>query len=277
MAAAGPWQWPARFAGRPLDILAPSAVQPRTQQGRGYVLGRWDSEDLVSPIEDELKLRQLVALLDRVVDRCLQTLSATSEQLCCWLKSYHQMDYFPRPFGPLQTAGAQRGYTALWKRLLCFVFRAWSTPRPLRDAVYGIEFSAAQEALMAQIWLLLDTAEEVNGTNDVGDDGDDDSVVDMDVQVVEEDDEDIEDDEEMEEGSTQSGTEDDGLSPSAGGTVDLNSVLGRDRHTSLEPPLGSGRQGGVSGAGWEPDGDGDGDPFSALAEKVLQLSVLLRT
>ena len=60
----------------------------------------------MSPIEDELKLRQLVALLDRVVDRCLQTLSATPEQLCCWLKSFHSMDYFPRPFGPLQTGGA---------------------------------------------------------------------------------------------------------------------------------------------------------------------------
>ena len=33
-------QWLAQFAGRPLDILATSAVQPRAQQGRDYVLGR---------------------------------------------------------------------------------------------------------------------------------------------------------------------------------------------------------------------------------------------
>jgi hypothetical protein len=63
-------QWPAQFAGRPLDILAASAVQPRTRLGRDYVLGRED-EDFVSPIEDELKLRQLVALLDRVRIGCL--------------------------------------------------------------------------------------------------------------------------------------------------------------------------------------------------------------
>ena len=94
------------------------------QQGSDYILGHWDNEDFVSPIEDELKLRQLVALLDRVVDRCLQTLSATSEQLCCLLKSFHSIDYFLRPFGPLQIGGAQKGYTALWRRLLCFIFRA---------------------------------------------------------------------------------------------------------------------------------------------------------
>ena len=58
-------------------------------------------QDFVSPVEDELKLRQLVALLDRVVDRCLQTLSATSEQLYCWLKSFYSIDYFPQPFGLL--------------------------------------------------------------------------------------------------------------------------------------------------------------------------------
>jgi Orsellinic acid/F9775 biosynthesis cluster protein D len=55
-------QWPAQFAGLPLDIIAASAVQP--EKGKAptsdYILGPWAREHFISPIADEVKLQQLV-------------------------------------------------------------------------------------------------------------------------------------------------------------------------------------------------------------------------
>lgn len=133
----------AQFIRRLLDILAISAIQLRTQLGRDYVLRRQDNKDFISPIKDKLKLCQLVALLDRVVNYYLQTLSITLEQLYYQLKSFYLMNYFLQPFSLLQTSSAQKGYTTLQKYLLYFIFRAQSTLQLLQDVIYSIKFSMA--------------------------------------------------------------------------------------------------------------------------------------
>jgi hypothetical protein len=102
-------------------------------------------------------LRQLVNLLDAVFDRCLQTLSTTPDLLCYWLQSFRPTDFRPsKLFGILGTEAGQHRYLSYWKRFICFVFRAWRTEHRLREQIYGIRFSSAQELSMSRIWHLLD-------------------------------------------------------------------------------------------------------------------------
>ncbi|KFY28399.1 hypothetical protein V491_00488, partial [Pseudogymnoascus sp. VKM F-3775] len=165
-----------------------------------YILGAWEGTDFVSPVEDELRLCRLLKLLSHVFDRCLQTLKATPEPLCCWLKSYIETTFCSKPFAVLEQQASQQRYLGYWRRFLCFifsettfcsklfavlerqasqqrylgywrrflcfVFRAWRTELPLRNQIYGIQFSAVQEALMMQIWTLLDKLEADEGLDD---------------------------------------------------------------------------------------------------------------
>jgi hypothetical protein len=52
----------------------------------------------VSPVADEVKLQQLIQLLDQMFDRCNQTVVGTPRLLRCWLRSYTQQEYFSKPF-----------------------------------------------------------------------------------------------------------------------------------------------------------------------------------
>ena len=159
-------QWPVQFANRPLDILAATTVLPHRLCTADYILGAWEGTDFMSPVEDELRLCRLLKLLSHVFDRCLQTLKATPEPLRCWLKSYAETTFCSKPFAVLERQASQRRYLGYWRRFLCFVFRAWRTELPLRNQIYGIQFSAVQEALMTQIWTLLDKLEADKGLDD---------------------------------------------------------------------------------------------------------------
>lgn len=120
-----------------------------------YTLGVWEGSDFLSPAEDELRIRQLLRSLDSVFGGCLRKLETTPELFCCWLQSFNNMDFRPKPFTALERPASQRRYISYWKQFLCFVFRAWRTERLLRSQIYDIQFSAAQEALLARVWALL--------------------------------------------------------------------------------------------------------------------------
>lgn len=124
------------------------------------MLGVWSGEHFVSPIADEVKLQQLVQLLDQMFDRCNQTVAATPRLLHCWLHSYSQHKYFPKPFTLPRKPKSQQKYQAWWKQFICFAFRVWKTGSVdgLQRQVYGdIQFSQRQQDLMSGIWAYLDS------------------------------------------------------------------------------------------------------------------------
>lgn len=155
-----PWllhtKWPEYFAGRPLDILAATARQPAKFPDEDLVLGFWASSQMESPLEDEIKIRAIVDLLDPMFARCLRTLEASSYQVRCWIKSHDIHRFYPYPFKPLQSNASWKAYTGLWRRFLSYVFRVWATPRDLRSEIYWLKLTRPQEATMARIWAALD-------------------------------------------------------------------------------------------------------------------------
>jgi hypothetical protein len=129
-------QWPAQFAGLPLDVIATSAVQPGKKPPKTeFVLGNWDGEPWVSPLADEVKLQQLVQLLDPMFDRCNDTLASTPRVLRRWIHTNTLNGYWKRPFQLLGRPSTQRRYRALWKQFFCFVFRVWTTDSSLQHEV----------------------------------------------------------------------------------------------------------------------------------------------
>lgn len=123
-----PWleytQWPEQFAGRPLDILAATAVLPARECTADYVLGAWQGHDFISPVEDEARLCRLVQAVDAVFQRCLDTLETVPQLLRCWLKTFTLQGFYPKPFKPLARLTTLHRYKRHWKQFLCFAFRA---------------------------------------------------------------------------------------------------------------------------------------------------------
>lgn len=148
-------KWPTQFAGLPLDIITESAVQPERNPEGDYLLGDWAGTRFVSPVADEIRLQQLMQLLDSMFDRCNQTVVATSNLLCCWHHTATLKGYWPKPFKLPGKQETQQRYRSYWKQFICFAFRVWATNSPsgLRHQVYGrIWFSQQQQALMSRIW-----------------------------------------------------------------------------------------------------------------------------
>lgn len=146
-------EWPVQFANRPLQILVTTASLPAQND---YTLGTWKNICLTSPKDDELKLCYLLDAFDRVAQRCYSTLQTTPELLRCWLKTFTLTGFYPKPFRQLARLVSLRKYQRYWRQFLCFVFRTWQIRRSIRDQIYGIQFSETQEALIQQVWELLE-------------------------------------------------------------------------------------------------------------------------
>ena len=64
-----------------MEIIAATAVLPKKAPQSDYILGIWAGEQLVSPVADEVKLQQLIRLLDCMFDRCNETVVVTPRLL----------------------------------------------------------------------------------------------------------------------------------------------------------------------------------------------------
>ena len=155
-----PWllhtKWPEYFMDRPLDVLAATARQPAKFPDEDLVLGFWANGQIESPLDDEIKIRAIVDLLDPMFERCLRTLEASSYEVRCWIKSHDIHRFYPYPFKPLQSSGSWKVYTRLWRRFLSYVFRVWAMPRNIQSEVYQLKLTGPQETTMSRIWATLD-------------------------------------------------------------------------------------------------------------------------
>ena len=172
-----PWlrwtNWPAQFAGLPLDVIAASAVQPekRLRFPADRVLGTWAGEALVSPAANERRLQKLVRRLDYMLDRCYPTVEATPRILRCWVHTNTIDSYWKKPFQLPAKPETYRRYRALWKQFLCFVFRVWATDLSIHKQLYSqLQFSEPQEALLTQVWALLGSGAGSDTKSEVGSD-----------------------------------------------------------------------------------------------------------
>lgn len=140
-------KWPAQFANRPLEIIAAAARKPALEPFEDYELGVWNGSLQVSPVEDEIKIRAMLSLVDQMFQRCHETLDATSHRIRCWINTASTDGYYPHPLQGLQKKGSEDRYISLWQCFFCYGFRAWAIPRDLRPEIYGLVLNERQETI----------------------------------------------------------------------------------------------------------------------------------
>lgn len=119
-----------------------SSLRPAIHNGR----------TLVSPAADEDKLRLMMAALDRLIDRCCDTIRHTDVSMRRWLRGRFADRPFKAPFELVSRPESERKYRRLIKRFLCFWLRLWRLPRQTSNALACRTPSKAQRHMLQSIW-----------------------------------------------------------------------------------------------------------------------------
>jgi hypothetical protein len=155
-----PWlkqtRWPELFRNRPLDIITATAQRPGTAVNEDYHLGSWKGVLLVSPAENEAKLRILMQAVDHMFTRAEETLSRTSYRLRCWLKSYHKDTFYPKAVTLLPAKSSRTSYLLIWKQFLCYIFRVFACSLLRREELYNLKFQSKEIQMMNHILGLVE-------------------------------------------------------------------------------------------------------------------------
>lgn len=152
-----PWiertRWAETYRGARRDVLVALTVPPTaSSQRRGLSLGRLVDLELHSRPEDERRLGQIAQAVDRLFDRCEETVKRTGHPILCWLRSRHARSTFSKPFQLVGRPSTRYRYRRVWKRFLWLALRVYRLPAAVRQAVLNLHLTAAQQEAMQQLW-----------------------------------------------------------------------------------------------------------------------------
>jgi hypothetical protein len=122
---------------------------------RGYLIRpRSCPEDLdiVSSGQDEQKIASLMAVIDRMFDRCEETMQHTSHLLLRWLRSTTPQTCYPKPFTLVALEASRKKYRRYWKRFIAFCFRGSRMDPEMRSRHMGLRFTERQLIQLREIW-----------------------------------------------------------------------------------------------------------------------------
>lgn len=111
-----------------------------------------DTSYVYSPWQDEHKLARLATVIDRVLDRCEETMQYTSQSLLRWLRSTQPHICYPKPFTLVAQDKSKKKYRQLWKRFLIFIFRLFRMAPSLRRRVAEVNFTKELANQLHEIW-----------------------------------------------------------------------------------------------------------------------------
>jgi hypothetical protein len=147
-------EWRALAQERRLELLAkvpPDEMEPWLRfTGWNAVLFRSKHslkqtyEYRRGPDEDELGLRRLSAVWDRVLNRCLDTLAETDADILLWLKSPKNEAAAKQPFRLPQDSTTLDRYSSRWRDFLCYAFRTVPEDDLEEETETGVWFTEAQ-------------------------------------------------------------------------------------------------------------------------------------
>jgi hypothetical protein len=152
--------WHEFFSDRPLDLIVAASVLPsKSPSPPHYSLFLSNGAEMqLSTSHIEARLRQIVDLMDGVVERCNRTLIATPTTIRAWVLSYNSNRLYGKPLKQLQDQESLHRYVGYWKRFLAYVYRVWalrlwaSAEQQARaEQEYGLHISAAEHRLLLNV------------------------------------------------------------------------------------------------------------------------------
>jgi hypothetical protein len=154
-------RWAQLFENRPHILIGRTKILPYKASDK---VQAWESHHhdypLISPVEDEMRLHQVILAIDRLFLRLFETFDHTEHIFKVWLNSY---SYFTnsashtRPVRGLDRPSTQRQYLNHLKQLICYVMRISRFPEEVRRKIYTFTLSRKEEYALRQIWLYLET------------------------------------------------------------------------------------------------------------------------
>ncbi|KAH7119368.1 hypothetical protein B0J13DRAFT_403719, partial [Dactylonectria estremocensis] len=153
--------WQTTFGEARRDILVSLSALPYNPD-RPLRLGDLGEETLYSPARQECRLVLMVAALDRLFDRCADTVRRSDVCLRRWLRGTLPDRPYKSPFELVSRRSSERTYRAELKRFLCFWLRVFQLSPSAAKAVLGRRPSRPQRQVLSQLW--SDPIWEVEGS-----------------------------------------------------------------------------------------------------------------
>ncbi|KAM6513664.1 hypothetical protein FALCPG4_016042 [Fusarium falciforme] len=145
--------WDRTFEGADCRILISLSSLPVPSSQPLYLGMHRDGHELSSSATDENRLLFIVAALDRLFDRCGETVRFTDVSVRRWLRSRFADRPYKAPFELVSQSNSERTYRSEFKRCVCFWLRVWRLPRAISRAVTGRTFSTHQRRMLEELWL----------------------------------------------------------------------------------------------------------------------------
>ncbi|KAH6974883.1 hypothetical protein EDB80DRAFT_595002, partial [Ilyonectria destructans] len=144
--------WQTTFANARLDILISLAELPLRTPDRPLRLGHLSGEILYSPAGDERRLALMMKALDRLLDRCGETVKGTDVCLRRWLRSRFPDRPYKAPFELVAKKSSECLYRKELKRCLCFWLRLLQLSPSIAREILGRGLSGSQRRVLMQLW-----------------------------------------------------------------------------------------------------------------------------
>ncbi|KAH8686644.1 hypothetical protein GQ44DRAFT_631729, partial [Phaeosphaeriaceae sp. PMI808] len=105
----------------------------------------------LAQIPHEFKLRHIVTALDRVFDRCEDTVRHTDVSIRCLLRSSYPDRTYKAPFELVGRKATTEGYRRLFKKAVCFCVRFWRLGRSARQNLLRRSLTDAQDQSLKRL------------------------------------------------------------------------------------------------------------------------------
>jgi hypothetical protein len=218
--------WNELFRGEDWALLVRLTQLPQPTQNTDLRLGYYGNQAIISPLEDEVKLKHMLAAVDRALVCCRDTVRHTDISIRCWLRSQYPDRPYKAPFELPGRFATEVKYARVLKQCFSFWMRFWRLSESNKAPILRRALTARQREALEQAWTdaawpsvpSLDT-----GPADPKDDEDDSEDEDYD-EISDDDnndDDDVDDDKALEEEILQ-------LEGEEGGSLSKNRAEGED-------------------------------------------------
>lgn len=143
--------WEALFANANRRLLIALYQTPMKADGP-YYLGTYEGKPIESPASDEARLCAIIHALDRLFDRCADTVTHTDTAIRRWVRGRFADRPYKAPFQLVAHERSERQYRRLLKRCLCMWLRLWRIPRSTAKALTKRTITYEQGQALRKLW-----------------------------------------------------------------------------------------------------------------------------
>ncbi|KFG84159.1 RecQ helicase TLH3 [Metarhizium anisopliae] len=143
--------WEAIFANTNQRLLITLYQTPMKVDGP-YYLRAYDGKPIKSPASDEARLRVILHALDRLFNRCADTVTHTDTVIRRWVRGRFADRPYKAPFQLVAHERSERQYRRLLKRCLCMWLRLWRIPRSTAKALTKRTITYKQGQALQKLW-----------------------------------------------------------------------------------------------------------------------------